>query len=542
MPPQLYLYDLNQESLPADFVFSDEDRQRAQLKASPALQEEFLLQRYLIYRSFQAEYERLGGRVQGRLSEFFQLDKLPEGKPYLKSRDFEFSISHSGSHLVVACSQHRVGVDLEVKKPRSFVQLAERYFAPDESELLRSLKGSELSSEFYRIWTLKEAWIKSQGSQLASMIRESTLVAFGDSTPSSLQAHFQDLGNYVLSYVEELPPLFRRYPVLEESVRRLPLIQDFTPLRELKAWSQVLDLGDVGRLLLKDDSQTHPDFGGNKLRKLEFYLGEAISQVRRGERRAFDQLVTLGFVGSNHCVATSMVARELGLSCGVYLHPQLSAKYVELNLSKHEELGTQIWGPDDLDVDKPFPSLEDLEPLVADPEATLWVSPGGTHPTTHWGYINAAFELAEQLQGQEPDLVYMACGTTGSCVGMMIGMKLLGWQTQLVAVQVVPDFLVSPIKLVKSCRVFNTQLKSRGIADLSWATSDLRLHTGAYGEGYAIPTAASELAVDELLELESLHLEWTYTAKVVDAIQQDSAAGLLRNQCVVMVNTYGEHA
>ena len=71
-----------------------------------------------------------------------------------------------------------------------------------------------------------------------------------------------------------------------------------------------------------------------------------------------------------------------------------------------------------------------------------------------------------------------------------------------------------------------------------WSGNEFVIHRGALGEGYAIPTIRSESLVTELYLSEKLHLDWTYTAKVWDAIWQDSNKGKLSGLDIMYWNTY----
>ena len=95
------------------------------------------------------------------------IDTSPYGKPYVRgARDFDFNIAHSGSWIVCGAGQGRLGVDVE-KIDEADDGFAKRYFAPQETELLRSLEAASRKRLFYSIWTLKESYIKALGMGLA---------------------------------------------------------------------------------------------------------------------------------------------------------------------------------------------------------------------------------------------------------------------------------------------------------------------------------------------------------------------------------------
>ncbi|MCD4655323.1 4'-phosphopantetheinyl transferase superfamily protein [bacterium] len=91
------------------------------------------------------------------------------GKPFIHPKQNPAAVSFNLSHshelaLVAICRENAIGVDVEyVKKDRPFMALAQRYFLKNEIEYLIDLPETEQQKAFYRIWTLKEAWMKATG-------------------------------------------------------------------------------------------------------------------------------------------------------------------------------------------------------------------------------------------------------------------------------------------------------------------------------------------------------------------------------------------
>ncbi|OAB26550.1 hypothetical protein PMSD_25550 [Paenibacillus macquariensis subsp. defensor] len=87
-------------------------------------------------------------------------------KPYLQSHStFEFNLSHSGEWVACAIDHHCVGIDIEQMKS-SNLDIAKRFFTPREYEDLMQKDGSEQRNYFYKLWTLKESYIKAVGKGL----------------------------------------------------------------------------------------------------------------------------------------------------------------------------------------------------------------------------------------------------------------------------------------------------------------------------------------------------------------------------------------
>src|SRR6266705_5948434 len=116
-----------------------------------------------------------------------------------------------------------------------------------------------------------------------------------------------------------------------DKLPRFPLAQLPTPIEELKSLSRELGGPD---LLIKRDDQTGLAFGGNKTRKLEFLVGQALEQ-------GANTLITVGAAQSNHCRQTAAAAARAGLRCELLLNgakPELPNGNVLLD----ELLGARI--------------------------------------------------------------------------------------------------------------------------------------------------------------------------------------------------------
>lgn len=98
------------------------------------------------------------------------ISRSDSGKPYLPEHpDLHFNLSHSGDWVAIAISEEGpVGVDIEhPRRRRSWRAIARQYFHPAEVSLLQTLKTPEAEREFYRLWTLKEAFFKGRGTGIA---------------------------------------------------------------------------------------------------------------------------------------------------------------------------------------------------------------------------------------------------------------------------------------------------------------------------------------------------------------------------------------
>lgn len=106
-------------------------------------------------------------RELGIENENINIVKNEFGKPFLENcSDFYTSISHSGNIAACAVDTSEVGLDIELIKDAN-MRIAKRCFSLNEYEWLLSLREEEQNTEFYKLWTLKESYIKQQGKGFA---------------------------------------------------------------------------------------------------------------------------------------------------------------------------------------------------------------------------------------------------------------------------------------------------------------------------------------------------------------------------------------
>ncbi len=317
-------------------------------------------------------------------------------------------------------------------------------------------------------------------------------------------------------------PLFERFP----GTAALPL----AGIAALPTPVEPLDVElDAAALSVKRDDLTSARYGGNKVRKLDFLLGEALA----GGRRA---VVTFGAYGSNHALATATHARALGLEPHAVLSPQAPGPFARATLLAHAGLGTVLYPVDGWDgareavaAKQRLAERDGIEPLM--------IPMGGTSALGAIGYVNAALEVLGQ--GPAPDVVYVAAGTLGTAVGLAVGFAAAGAPTRVVAVRVTPDSVASDALAEK---VATETLARLGALDPSFPAlrpGDLRweLRHDWFEPGYGVVTPETTEAV-ALAAAAGLKIETTYTGKAFAALLADGRAGRLAGQRVLFWDTY----
>lgn len=292
-----------------------------------------------------------------------------------------------------------------------------------------------------------------------------------------------------------VPPL--RFP-------REPLGFFPTPLHPLPRLA--VHLGGP-RLWIKRDDLTGFALGGNKVRKLEFFLGEA-------RATGADVLLTAGGQQSNHARVTAAAAARAGLDCILVLSGGAPAAWTD-NLGLDRLFGATVrfvaTGPERM------PALQALaEELRTAGRRPLLIPIGGSTPLGALGYVEAAREAALQFQalGVRPAAIVHASSSGGTQAGLLVGCRAAAFPARVIGVsadETRADLagMVAGIAGPLAERVGVPPPPPEAIEVLDQYV----------GEGYGIPTPASEEAARLFARLEAIPLDATYGAK--------AAAGLI---------------
>ncbi len=331
-------------------------------------------------------------------------------------------------------------------------------------------------------------------------------------------------------------PLFARFPLLATAVPRVPLGSWPTPVEALPQLAGVLD---VGGLQVKHDDLSARPYGGNKVRKLEVLLGDAVA---RGTRH----VITFGAAGSNHALATAIYGRRLGLDVTSFLMMQPNATYVRRNLLAHHWVGATVH----MHADKEAAvraAATFRSAIGAQTGVEPYVIPfGGTSPLSSVGVVNAGLEFALQVAAGDavaPEVVYVPLGSMGTAVGIALGLALGGLTPIVRAVQVVPESIADAGKAA-TLALETTRLLELGDGAFPHSLASmchLEVVSGFFGEEYARFTPAGMEAVALAAAQAGLHLEGTYSGKTMAALVSAARSADLSDANVLFWDTYNSH-
>lgn len=251
-------------------------------------------------------------------------------------------------------------------------------------------------------------------------------------------------------------------------------------------------------LWLKNDGLSHVIYGGNKVRKAERLVAEA---VRHGAKRVF----SFGAVGSHHLLTLTMFAREAGLDSAAIVFPQPRTAHALDTLRAGLGLGVELYPA------AHAASIPWIVPRVLR-RGDYVIAPGGSNAIGTRACADAIDELAAQIDGGEmprPDLIVVPLGSGGTCAGLTAGVVRRRWPCRIIGVQVLGGF----VPRVATLHLARQLLRKTGIAEYRSALwSALTFDTSQVGPGYGHKSPAGEHATAVAREI-NLSLDRTYTAK-----------------------------
>lgn len=261
---------------------------------------------------------------------------------------------------------------------------------------------------------------------------------------------------------------------------------------------------------VKREDRAGTVYGGNKVRKLEWLLGAALE--------GGGDVLAAGTVGSNHLVATAVYGQRVGAHVHAVVAAQADTPTAHVNarvLHAHTE---KLW----VATTTPMIGVQwakaqaFLRLFGGYPPAAFPV--GGSNVLGCLGWVAGGLEIARQVGAGElpaPDRVYVALGSGGTAAGLLVGLRLGGLTSEVVAVRAAPSFLAAPWRVRRLAGQTLHLLRAHGAP--STELGGLRVVDGFLGDGYARPSDATQTAQARAAAV-GLELESTYTAKAFAAM------------------------
>lgn len=265
-------------------------------------------------------------------------------------------------------------------------------------------------------------------------------------------------------------------------------------------------------LFIKRDDRCNPVYGGNKVRKLEYVLADA-------QRKGKKTLITLGGSGSNQVLATGIFGAELGFDVTGIMMDQPNALYVRKNLLLDQYYGVKlVYTKNELSEIGSF-IIEYLQTELSGGKP-YFITAGASSELGNMGFVNAAFELKQQIEkgdAVEPDYIIVASGSIGTSAGLCLGCNLAGLKTRVIGVRTAMAWFVTKWRMARMIRAINKYMrKFDSKVPLVDVSKDELILLGDYlGKEYAYFTEIGCDCVNDMLNLENIQIEPTYTGKAL---------------------------
>lgn len=283
---------------------------------------------------------------------------------------------------------------------------------------------------------------------------------------------------------------------------RLKLAELPTRIEKLDRFSQKTGVN----VYIKRDDLTGTEWSGNKIRKLEFSVQEALDQ-------GADTLITCGGLQSNHCRATAAVAARLGLKSCLLLRTEAPDPLADGNYLIDRLLGAEIHfiSPEDYRTQRSEVMQELAEGFEKMGRHGYIIPEGASNGIGTFGYLTCMQEILQQEKelGVEFDTIVDAVGSGGTLSGLMLANKLYGLNKRIVGINVCDDVVFFQNRV--------SQIVSEAAAYLDVPVEirpdEVEIWGGYVGLGYAISQQKELDFIRDFSRLEGIVLDPVYTGK-----------------------------
>nr|WP_295973412.1 D-cysteine desulfhydrase family protein [uncultured Bacillus sp.] len=308
-------------------------------------------------------------------------------------------------------------------------------------------------------------------------------------------------------------------------MKRIHIANLPTPIQKLDHLSNELGVN----IYLKRDDFTGSEVSGNKVRKLEFSIADALNQ-------GCDTLITAGGIQSNHCRATAAAAARLGLGCDLVIRGEIP-KYSEGNLFMDQALGARVHllPPEESREAK----MEEITEILQAQGHKPYVIPvGASNAVGSLGY-EAAFEeitLQEEVMGISFDTIVIAVGSGGTYAGLWYGNQKQGTKRTILGFAVDHNTEIFEETISE---ILKDMFRNDGLKEPK-EIQDILINDQYIGEGYA-KSRAEELAfMMKISRQNGFLLDPVYTGKAFYGMVSEIQKGHLKEaENILFIHTGG---
>jgi len=336
--------------------------------------------------------------------------------------------------------------------------------------------------------------------------------------------------------------LFKKYPGLKNKIPYVSCCNAPSPVQKLTTLSDYLHcqeltmkMDDQLGLMLEDGKKL---FGGTKLRKLGFLLGEAVHHGAKS-------VLMFGSAGSNLAVGTAACCQRFGLKSFSLLKIQPNSHTVRRNLLLMDYYGSNIQYCPNIEVRGMGATYTFFRQKEDFGDFPYVIPPGGSCPVGVIGIVDAVFELQEQIrQGQlhEPDRIYVAASTLGTVAGLLLGVKLANMKTHVIGICVMPEMKPEGTKklIMQLCDQTAAMLHNLDAKIPLVKINEHEVHMlyDFRGTEYGLFTPQGVQVSKMLKEKEGIVLDGTYTGKAFAGMLEDVKKSNYQNKHILFWNTF----
>ncbi|KAF5590887.1 1-aminocyclopropane-1-carboxylate deaminase [Fusarium pseudoanthophilum] len=295
--------------------------------------------------------------------------------------------------------------------------------------------------------------------------------------------------------------------------------------------------GGANLWIAREDRNSGLAFAGNKVRKLEYVLADALAQ-------GADTLVTTGGLQSNHMCQTSAAAARLGLKVALFPANRVASEDAEYkylgNIQANSILGAETFAPDT--------SEETVIQILKDRGQKPYSIPAGasTHPLGGLGYARWAFELLEQEAKLVVtfDVIALVAGSCSTLGGILAGLKLAqkqgltGSKKHLIGFSVLYPKKEDVVEKVLS--IARNAASKIDVSPDEITEDDFEIDVSYIGEGYGQVNESTADGMKKLARMEGILTDPVYTGKAFNGLLHTAKSGALKGKNVLFVHTGGQ--
>lgn len=313
-----------------------------------------------------------------------------------------------------------------------------------------------------------------------------------------------------------------------EQVKRMTLANLPTKIEKLEETSKILGVN----LYIKRDDQTGIEVSGNKIRKLEYSISEALSQ-------GADTLITCGGIQSNHARATAAIGRKLGLDSHLVLRGS-EKDLLEGNYFFDKLLGSEISliSPEDYSNNRMEIMARIKDDLAKRGKEAYIIPEGASNGVGSLGYINALKEIRKQEAdlGIDFDAIVVTVGSGGTYAGLFYENYLSGNKSKIYGINIcdTADYFKERV----SCLL--GKISSYTGKAISPTKEDMDILDGYGGLGYGLSTKEEIGFIQEFAKREGIILDPVYTGKAMKGLISEIEKGSFKDHDnILFIHTGG---